>query len=57
MKEIDSLLRLNQELTTLRNWLLPMLMNGRVVVGEAAEKVGLAMAAEPGAAYGRPVNK
>jgi hypothetical protein len=48
--------RENQELTTLRDWLLPMLMNGQVVVGEAEEKVppsrsaaadnGLAMAAE-----------
>ena len=36
----------NQELTTLRDWLLPMLMNGQLVVGEAVEQVGLAMAAE-----------
>ena len=53
----------NQELTALRNWLLPLLMNGQVVVGEAEEKVppsrsataenGLAMAAEPKAKYQR----
>ena len=45
----------NQELTTLRDWLLPMLMNGQVVVGEAVEKVGLAMAAEPGVKYTKKV--
>ncbi len=44
---------LDQELTTPRDQLLPMLMNGQVVVGEAAEKVGLAMAAEPVEPYGR----
>jgi len=43
----------NQELTTLRDWLLPMLMNGQVVLGEAEEKVGLAMAAEPAVVYPR----
>ncbi len=42
----------NQELTTLRDWLLPMLMNGQVVVGEAEENVGLAMAAEGQVKYG-----
>ena len=42
----------NQELTTLRDWLLPMLMNGQVMVGEAEEKVELAMAAEGQAKYG-----
>lgn len=29
----------NQELTSLRDWLLPMLMNGQVTVGDAEEKV------------------
>ncbi len=49
-------LKETQELTTLRDWLLPMLMNGQVVVGEAEEKVGLAMAAEGQAVYKkRPV--
>jgi type I restriction enzyme S subunit len=43
----------NQELTALRDWLLPLLMNGQVVVGEAEEKVGMAMAAEAQAAFGK----
>ena len=46
-------LKENQELTALRDWLLPLLMNGQVVVGEAAEKVGMAMAAEPAGKYGK----
>lgn len=51
MREVNQVQ--NQELTTLRDWLLPMLMNGQVVVGEAAEKVGLALAAEGLAKYGK----
>lgn len=43
----------DHELTTLRDWLLPMLMNGQVTVGAAEEKVGLVMAAEPAVKYGR----
>lgn len=39
----------NQKLTELRNWLLPMLMNGQVRVGEAKEKLG--HVAEEGAVY------
>jgi len=39
----------NQQLTALRDWLLPMLMNGQVTVGEAEKK--LSMAAEPQAEY------
>lgn len=39
----------NQHLTTLRDWLLPMLMNGQVTVKEAEER--LRMAAEPSAEY------
>jgi type I restriction enzyme S subunit len=35
----------NQELASLRDWLLPMLMNGQVSVGEVEEKLG--MVAEP----------
>lgn len=34
-------LRQNQELAQLRDWLLPMLMNGQVTVGEAEEKMGM----------------
>jgi type I restriction enzyme S subunit len=39
----------NQQLTALRDWLLPMLMNGQITVGEAEEKLN--MAAEPKAEY------
>ncbi len=42
----------NKELVGLRDWLLPMLMNGQVTVKEAEEKVNnFAMAAEPTAKY------
>lgn len=40
----------NQHLTALRDWLLPMLMNGQITVKEAEEK--LSMAAEPSVKYG-----
>ena len=39
----------NQHLTALRDWLLPMLMNGQVTVKEAEES--LSMAAEPSVEY------
>ena len=39
----------NQQLTELRDWLLPMLMNGQVTVKEAEER--LSMAAEPSVEY------
>jgi len=39
----------NQHLTALRDWLLPMLMNGQVTVKEAEER--LSMAAEPSVEY------
>ena len=41
--------RQNQQLTELRDWLLPMLMNGQVTVKEAEEC--LSMAAEPSVEY------
>ena len=41
----------NQHLTALRDWLLPMLMNGQVTVKEAEGK--LSMAAEPSVKYGK----
>ena len=41
----------NQKLSELRDWLLPMLMNGQVSVGEAEEK--WSMAAEPEAHYNK----
>ncbi|NMB00132.1 MAG: restriction endonuclease subunit S [Firmicutes bacterium] len=43
--------RQNQLLTALRDWLLPMLMNGQVRVKEAEGK--LSMAAEPRVKYGK----
>lgn len=39
----------NQQLSELRDWLLPMLMNGQVIVKEAEES--LSMAAEPSVEY------
>ena len=39
----------NQELASLRDWLLPMLMNGQVSVGDVAEELG--MVAEPREIY------
>jgi type I restriction enzyme S subunit len=39
----------NQELASLRDWLLPMLMNGQVSVGDAEEELG--MVAESGEKY------
>ncbi|MBU2901555.1 restriction endonuclease subunit S [Maribacter dokdonensis] len=39
----------NQKLAALRDWLLPMLMNGQVTVGEAKEQLG--MVAEEGEKY------
>ncbi len=41
----------NQQLSRLRDWLLPMLMNGQVTVKELEEE--LSMAAEPDVAYGK----
>ena len=43
----------NQELSILRDWLLPMLMIGQVRVGKAYEQVEevLSVAAEDGASY------
>ncbi len=40
----------NQQLSSLRDWLLPMLMNGQVKVGEVEAEV--LRAAEPGVEYG-----
>ena len=46
----------NQELSALRDWLLPMLMNGQVKVGEAEEQV-LGMVAKSDASYNRSSQK
>lgn len=47
----------NQELASLRDWLLPMLMNGQVTVADAEEIVEekLGMVAEPHETYGKEV--
>lgn len=50
LKDIVSKRIENQHLTALRDWLLPMLMNGQVTVKEAEEK--WSMAAEPSVKYG-----
>ena len=50
LKKLDLLQKQNQHLTALRDWLLPMLMNGQVTVKEAEEK--LSMAADPSSNYG-----
>lgn len=47
--KIENNLIQNQELAQLRDWLLPMLMNGQVTVSEAEEKVG--MVAEGSVSY------
>jgi len=49
LRQIKKLEKQNEQLTALRDWLLPMLMNGQVTVGEAEEKLNLA--AEPQAEY------
>ncbi len=36
----------NQKLTELRDWLLPMLMNGQVMVGDVVDEEIMGMAAE-----------
>ncbi len=42
----------NKKLTQLRDWLLPMLMNGQVKVVDATEMVDELMVAEPSVGYG-----
>lgn len=44
----------NQQLSSLRDWLLPMLMNGQVKVGEVEEEVKTLMAAEVTPTYKLP---
>lgn len=52
-KQRQKNLKQNAELATLRDWLLPMLMNGQVTVGEAYEQVeeAISIAAESKAMY------
>jgi type I restriction enzyme S subunit len=49
--QIQTNLKQNQKLSELRDWLLPMLMNGQVTVGEVEEELG--MVAEESAKYGK----
>ncbi len=51
LKQIKSLDEQNQQLTKLRDWLLPMLMNGQVTVKQAQEEMQLQKVAEPKAEY------
>jgi len=39
MRKTNNKMRVNQKLAELRDWLLPMLMNGQVSVGEVEEYV------------------
>ncbi|MBV2166565.1 MAG: hypothetical protein KUL76_08560, partial [Kaistella sp.] len=49
---MNNILLQNQQLAQLRDWLLPMLMNGQVTVGEAEGMVnGLGMVAEERTRY------
>jgi type I restriction enzyme S subunit len=41
LKSMVSNKQQNQKLSELRDWLLPMLMNGQVTVGEAEEQLGM----------------
>jgi type I restriction enzyme S subunit len=47
--KLNNIKKQNQQLSELRDWLLPMLMNGQVTVKEAEES--LSMAAEPSVEY------
>ncbi|RTY93260.1 restriction endonuclease subunit S [Flavobacterium sp. RSP46] len=49
--KINLIERENQELASLRDWLLPMLMNGQVSVGDGEEELG--MVAEESPRYGK----
>ncbi|MFN8244716.1 MAG: restriction endonuclease subunit S [Ferruginibacter sp.] len=54
-KQKSGIIKQNQQLSQLRDWLLPMLMNGQVTVGQAYEQVEevLGMAAEGEVGYER----
>ncbi len=53
-KQQDVLEQENQELASLRDWLLPMLMNGQVRVGDVEEQLG--MVAERSAEYKKDIH-
>ena len=46
IKKLDVIQKENQKLTELRDWLLPMLMNGQVKVVDVEDDVIMGMAAE-----------
>ena len=50
LDKLEVIQKENQKLAALRDWLLPMLMNGQVTVGEAKEQLG--MVAEDNGKYG-----
>jgi len=52
LKRINNIDKENQKLTQLRDWLLPMLMNGQVTVTDATQMVEELMVAEPSVGYG-----
>lgn len=56
--QMNNLAQQNQELSNLRDWLLPMLMNGQVSVSDAYEKVEqvLSVAAEDESSYSNQTN-
>jgi type I restriction enzyme S subunit len=52
--KINNTLKQNQKLSELRDWLLPMLMNGQVSVGGVEKEIdGLGLVAEENAKYGK----
>lgn len=51
LKNIKEIEKENQQLSELRDWLLPMLMNEQVTVGGIEQKEGLNMVAEPDVEY------
>ncbi|MGQ7945065.1 restriction endonuclease subunit S [Flavobacterium sp. WC2509] len=55
INKIELIKEENQELASLRDWLLPMLMNGQVTVGDLEEELG--MVAEPAQIYEKTEKK
>lgn len=52
VEKLENIKDETQKLTQLRDWLLPMLMNGQVSVADATEQVEELMVAEPSVEYG-----
>ncbi len=49
--KMNIIMKENQKLTELRDWLLPMLMNGQVRVGDVEDDIVMGMAVEPVGEY------